>query len=89
MSITSLGHYDEMIEAYEWAKNAQDTINNLIEAIRNEGVAEATLIELESEIEYVVSQYKSSLVSEFKAECKVDELNEKLEQLKTLVNGEL
>lgn len=89
MSISILGHYDKMIEGCECAKEVQKNINSLINEIRKEGVAEPILLELESEIEYIFSQYKGTLVSEFKAKSEVDELNEKLNQIKTLVNEEL
>lgn len=76
-----LGHYEHLIETNEWLKKSREEIDILIGRIRNDGVAEPTIIELESEIEYILSQWKAAIIDLFKEECKNDELKERLNQI--------
>lgn len=75
-----LGHYDTLIEENERIAESKRCIYDLIDQLRKDGAVEPVLIELEGEIEYVLSQWKLGITNEFHTKCRIDELNEQLEE---------
>lgn len=75
-----LGHYDNLIEENERIAGSRRDIYGLIDKLRKDGAVEPVLIELEGEIEYALSQWKLCITEEFKNKCRMDELEETIEQ---------
>ena len=84
----ALKHYEEFVEAIGWVHDSEKSMKGLMEAIRREGVAELTIAKIEQEFDYIISQYKGSLIEVYELEVEKGELKETIDKLNKVICGE-
>lgn len=84
----TLKHYNEFVDAVENVRNTEKNFRELMGILRSTcDVAELVIVDIESEFEYILSQYKASLISEYNLECDVVKFKEQIEKLNEIVFG--